>query len=439
MQLGRAILLALAIGLGACSDGVSPTEADRSPHVASSSCPLHTPLEWQDFIERISDDENWVKTCSDEISCVERVGDSSSRVQTDVVDVLDSCVDDWTVNPAIRACTENLRRYVPTWLQQHGASHGFRQDNRSYLAAQTAAGEPEGMMDPPAALVAALSDRQSIEDAARSNGWPFLTHDSCLGGVRTFVMIPDALDRFDQWLLVGLGEDDSVLSPSPVSFIAVQKMDARGQYLPTIRLHFRDYMASTADGPWKLSLPESLEGKCYSCHASGVRQLLTARGSITASTPVLGEPGYGEPVDPDFGMTRLASFNEQLALYGLNDWNGTIEPADHGPQLGGDLGCTTCHNGRMRGPLTVSTSEGTLRQKMVEQLSMRSPLHGQSVPDLEAMELLERETTGTSPLSTEEIAALERARAQHEADYEMLMAERFPAWRAWLLDVRCDR
>ena len=48
----------------------------------------------------------------------------------------------------------------------------------------------------------------------------------------------------------------------------------------------------------------------------------------------------------------------------------------------------------MRGVLTVSTSEGMLRQKVVDQLSMRSPAAGKKVPDEAAMALLEREKTG---------------------------------------------
>jgi hypothetical protein len=432
-------LAVIVTGLIAC-DGDSPlADVEHPAHIASAACPLKTPRDWQEFLERVSDDEHWVKTCSDERNCGETLGAFASSVQTQVLDVLDSCGEDWTINPAILACTENLRRYVPTWMQQHGNSYGFRQDNHSYFAAQTAADEPQGMMEPPAALVAALSDRQRIEQVARSNGWPFLIHDSCLGGVRAFVVIPDALDRFDQWMLVGLGADESVQSPATVSFVAVQKKDAQGRRLAKVRLHFRDYLATTANGPWRLTLPEALDGKCYSCHVSGVRQLLTARGSITESAPVFGEARYGQADDPEFGMTRLASLNDRLASYGLNDWDGAIEPADHGPQLGSALGCTTCHNGTTRGPLTASTSEGTLRLKMIKQLSMRSPLGGHSVPDLDAIALLERDATGNPPLSTEEAAALERARAEHESDYQSFMAERFPAWHAWLLSTRCDQ
>src|SRR5258706_11973573 len=39
----------------------------------------------------------------------------------------------------------------------------------------------------------------------------------------------------------------------------------------------------------------------------------------------------------------------------------------------------SCHNGVFRGVITVSTSEGMLKQKIVDQLSMRSLRDGKSV------------------------------------------------------------
>jgi hypothetical protein len=40
-------------------------------------------------------------------------------------------------------------------------------------------------------------------------------------------------------------------------------------------------------------------------------------------------------------------------------------------------------------------------------------------------------------LSEGERAELELARAEHVAYFEELEAERFPAWRAWVLETRC--
>jgi hypothetical protein len=258
--------------------------------------------------------------------------------------------------------------------------------------------------------------------------------------VRIFIAIDDVRDRFDRWMIVNLdAEAKRVVSPAIISFIAVQKRSAEGAPLSRVRLHFRDYWAVDTGNSWSLSLPDTLAGKCYACHASGMRLLLPTRSEITASAPVRGEEGFdGSDTSPDFAMTRLARFNERLLAYGAHDWNDTVRPADHGPPLGRDLGCTSCHDGSLRGALTVSTSEGTLAQKMVEQLSMRGTLGGVAVPDTAAMSLLERERKGAPPLSSDEKTALDRARSEHERDYAHIMAERFPSWKAWTLEQRCD-
>jgi hypothetical protein len=270
------------------------------------------------------------------------------------------------------------------------------------------------MMDPPAALIEALPERAAIEAVARDNGWAHATNLSCLGGTRTFVVVNDPGGRFDQWMLVGLDATLTHVDEQTVlSFIGVQKTDASGNALERVRLHFRDYLASAGeDGSYGLTLPENFGGKCYACHTSGMRELIAG-------------PATG-------------ALNERIRAYGLPDWNGTIDPADHGPRLGESLGCTECHNDEERGALTVTTSEGMLWQKVVEQLAMRSPHGGAKVPDERAMALLERQTTGDPPLTPDEAAELGRAHAEHIAVYESLVAERFPAWRDWILEVACE-
>jgi hypothetical protein len=431
---------ALAALLGACSDRAESDRAIR-PHVASPSCPLQTPSDWQSFLETTVEEETWVKTCSDSDNCVELVGSFAGRVQTDVLGLFERCDRDLADNPRIFECTERLRHFVPAWLEQHAShSYGFRQENRSYLEAQTSAGLPSGMMDPPAELLAALPDRAAFEATARRQGWPYLTHDSGLGGVRTFVAVSDPAGRYDQWLLVGLDESaEAVRNPSVMSFIGVQKKDVTGADLQRVRLHFRDYWLEKAEDTWQLELPELHDGKCYSCHVSGLRLLLPSRGNVMASEPVNGEAGYGDPrVSEDFGAARLSSMNERLLSYGLPDWNDTLEPADHGPALGQPLGCTTCHDGQTRGMLSVSTNEHLLQQKLLDELSMQSFGAGQSVPDEAAMQLLERERTGTPALAADELRELEHARARHLADYRAFMADRLPAWQAWVLERPCE-
>jgi hypothetical protein len=410
-----AVALAFVIGLAACGDlgGSDEGNAPR-PYVASASCPLKSPADWEAFLRATVEDENWVRTCSDLQNCDALVGPFREHLVSSVLPLFEQCSVDVAQNPAVDRCTARLRRYVPVWLGQHvDDSYGFRQDNATYLAAHTGADMPLGMMDPPRLLLDALPERATLEATARDNGWPYLTHESCLGGVRTFVSVTDPEGRFDQWMLVGLDATGNTFeNPAILSFIGVQKKDASGNDLERVRLHFRDYLVTVDGEDSTLELPEGFGGKCYACHGSGLRHLIPTAES--------------------------AALNERMLAYGTVDWNGSIEPADHGPRLGESLGCTECHNGEDRGVLTASTSEGMLWQKVVGQLSMRSPRDGQRVPDEVAMALLERETTGDPPLTPEEALALQEARAEHLADYEVLVAERFPAWRAWALDVPCE-
>jgi hypothetical protein len=432
-----AALALLVLPTSGCDEGQGSDDATKA-HVASETCPLKTPADWQRFLETTADDETWVETCASEVDCDALVGDFRTKVETDVLGLLAKCTEDVTVNPRIARCTSRLRRFIPAWLRQHTKStYGFKPENAEYLAGQTGPELPAGMMDPPPELLAALPLRAALEETARDNGWPYLTHDSAVGGVRTFVAVDDPEGRFEKWLLVGLNAETTVLDETVLSFIAVQRKDARGRDLPRIRLHFRDYLLSNVGGSWEVSLPLLHDAKCYACHTSGLRRLIPTHENVVVSAPVRGEVGYGEEVPADFGFARLASLNERLDAYGLPDWNGAIEPADHGPPLGASLGCPECHDGVTRGVITVTTDEETLRRKVVDELSMRAFADGRPIPDDRAIALLDREKTQNPPLSDEEGAELELARAAHQADYDTLLAERFADWRAWTLEESC--
>jgi hypothetical protein len=436
-RISRIALLVAA--LAGCGDGTS--DGRTWEHIASEACPLRTPAHWQAFLETTAANERFAETCSDDADCAERFGDVAARVRDEVLGTLELCSEDLARNPRIARCSERLRRFVPAWLSQHApGSYGFAPSNAAYFAAQERPDLPEGMTDPPAELLAALPERAAIEAAARENGWPYVTHDSGLGSVRTFMAVADASGRFDQWLLVTLDPSETfVPDPSVLSLIAVQKRDSARNPLPRVRLHFRDYLVARGEDTWQLSLPEEREAKCYACHGSGLRLLVPSAGNVLASAPVRGEPEYGAGNVPDgFAKRRLRELNERLLAYGPPDWNGALDPADHGPPLGESLGCTACHDGQTRGSLTVSTSELTVAQKMVEQLSMRSYRPGQAVPDENAMALLEREQSGDPPLSAEERRALDLARDEHLEDYQAFVAFRFPSLRAWLLEASCE-
>jgi hypothetical protein len=343
-------------------------------------------------------------------------------------------------NPVIGRCIDRLQRFGSAWLAQHDEhSYGFAVPTADYLAAQTADNMPPGMMVPPRALLDAWPSRRAIEATARDQGWPYLEHVSCLGGQRLFLNVTDPDRRFEQWLLFGFEPATDQLPPEAiVSFLAVQQRELDGTPLDKVRVHFRDYLLSAGgDTASELQLPEGSGGKCFACHVSGVRQLAPFAGGVLFSEPVLGEPGYGSPIDGAFGRQRLDEFQQRLASYGLPDWGEHLAQEDHGPWLGAELACTDCHDNQTRGALSVFTSEGTLYQKVLEQLSMRAHRAGQLVPDQAAMALVEREKTGAE-LSSDELRQLSESRAEHRADYDALVASRLPALERWLLERPCD-
>jgi len=401
--------------------------------VKASACPLHTAADWQAFLDEAASHQKWVETCEDS-TCD---ADYYAFVRDHIDRVLRSCAGILSTSPRLAACTANLRRFLPSWMHQHDAdSYGFNVPNKEYFREQETPDKPAGMMTPPPAIMAALPDRDRVEEAARRSGLKYLTHDSALGGYRTFVLISDPAGRWDQWMLLNLQKGQShITDDMPVSVLTVQKADAAGNPLPRVRVHFRDYFVSRrADGSFESVLSESANGKCYSCHANGVRQLIARRTPILEARPVAGEVDYaGRPIPanpPDFGYRRLMEFNKRLRSYGGADWAGQIVPENHGPALGKAQGCIGCHNGNSRGILTVSTSPAQLKQKMIDELSMP--------PEGDAVALLQRSQVHyPTALSQKEEEDLDHAFADHDRLASEFLESRYPALKAWLLATPC--
>jgi hypothetical protein len=422
------LLLVLVAGATVRSGQTDPVRP--APSASSAACLYQTADEWQRFLQRSADNEDWVKTCEDN-ACDEEYYE---YVKRNIQDVLDACAGYLAAHPALARCTDNLRRYTPAWMRQHDeTSYGFNVDNHTYLSAQEAVDKPAGMMRPPEAIVAALPYRDRVEQAARSNGLEYLTHDSALGGYRTFVFVPDPAGRFDQWMLLNLKNGEAEVSQNtPMSIIVVQKKDAAGRPLPRgMRLHFRDYTIEKDEGDeltYRLKLHESNNGKCYACHANGVRQLIPRRTPILESKPSRGEAS-DDAGNGDFAYQRLIEFNKRLRSYGSPDWDGTITPADHGPALGKAMGCVECHDGKTRGILNGSFSHDQLRRKLFSELSMS--------PDLNLVRLLERKQMKNPQLLPDEEAALQRAFDAHQKQTAEFEESRFPELRRWLLETPC--
>ena len=422
-----ALFVSLTAALTTCGGHGEPA----APVIGA--CPYHTAAEWQAFVDRWAADARWAKTC-EEGECDEAF---AGAVDRDVRQVFDQCADLLARTPGVAACTENLRRFTPRWLEQHSPdSYGFTLANHDYFAAQEAPGMPPGMMRPPPELVLAIPDVGRATAVARDHGWKYLVQDSCLGGARMFVTIPDPAGTFDQWMLLNLATgaagEPAVDVDRTMSFIAVQRKDAAGNALPRVRLHFRDYTIKAASsGGYRITLDETAATKCYACHPSGVRQILPRRTQSLAAAPVRGEPGFGVGVATEgFGAQRLGELNARLGAYGLPDWNGLIVVGDLGPALGKGLGCAGCHDGRSRGFLTMAVSESQLEIKVDHELAMP--------PDQALRELLERSEMRDPPLDAADEKRLKEARLRHRELDVRVHASRAPALREWLGATRCQ-
>jgi hypothetical protein len=216
-----------------------------------------------------------------------------------------------------------------------------------------------------------------------------------------------------------------------MSFIAVQKKDARGAARPRVRLHFRDYTLAQQPHGASMSLDPKGSTKCYACHGSGVRKLIPRRTSFLEARPVRGEAGFRDTsAPPGFAAQRLASLNERLTSYGLPDWNGLVAEGGLGPPLGEAQGCTSCHNGRIRAPLTVMTSDRQIAERVQYELAMP--------PDAHLVSLLERSETKDPPLTAAEQAQLDAAFDGHGRLLQSLVTARPATLSRWLRRTRCQ-
>lgn len=401
---------------------------------SARDCPLKTKADWQEFVQNAIDSPKWVETCEDN-PCDKRF---HKHVESKVASVLKACSAAIEADAGLKDCTARLRAFVPMWLRQHdSASYGFDIGNAAYFARQTGPDKPPGMMEIPQAIVDALPDQSRVQEAARTHGWRYLTHDSGLTGFRTFVYRPDPDGKFDQWMLLNLtgAQQKQASLFMPVSLLAVQKKTANGQPLERIKVHFRDFSMLPV-GPSRVSLitnPNG-DGKCFSCHVSGLRELIPRKTAITDARPVFGEAGFGEKAPPrarnEFGFLRLQEFNRIIRRYGPVDWDDKIQKENTGPILGQSQGCVTCHNNESRGALSVFTSNEQLYRKLAVELAMP--------PTTDLVRLLERKEMKNPVLRADEEAALENSLVHGETLYNQFMSSRLPELKKWISSRSCN-
>jgi hypothetical protein len=432
LSAGLVSLVLTAAAVATC--GGTPTAvAPAAPRAEEPACRVHTPAEWQAFLERYAGDPRWVKTCEDG-GC-----DATfwKTVNDEIEGTLTRCAGEIAASPAIAACTANLRAFAPTWLRQHASTgYGFAMDNQAYFAHEEGPDTPKGMMRPPPDLIAAIPDVAKIEALARDHGWKYVLQDSCLGGARIFLLVPDPGGAFDDWMLLNLsgepGKRMTVDVAKTMSFIGVQKKDAQGNPLPKVRLNFRDWLISAAPAGGYGVTPADSDTKCYACHASGTRQLISRRTPFLAAQPVRGEPGFGRDAAPDpaFAQRRLDELEARLRSYGLPDWNGTLDLPSFGPPIGEAQGCTECHDGSYRGVLSVMMSETQIEEKVHYELAMP--------PTKRLPALLERSEMKNPPLTPAEQKELDDAYAAHAKLAADVLGSRTETLRRWLLQTKCQ-
>lgn len=434
------VLIAVLMSLGcralAPGDKRNNSAGDAVQAPDASACGLGSPRQWQSFLEEHAEDPRWLDTCEDSTCDAAHFTTVKSTVQR----VLEKCQAQIAASAKISACTQNMRRFVPAWLRQHDSvSFGFALDNRSYFAAQEAADRPPGMMVPPAEIIAAIPSRAKIEEAARQKGWRYLTHDSAIDGVRTFIYKPEPgpLHRYDQWILVNYPDGgDKVATDQPVSVLTIQLRDISGNPLPRTRINFRDHTLKDLGGGNYAAEPAiDGNGKCFACHPSGARKLIERPGKVLAAKPVKGvDADYeetGTKVPGEFAATRLKEFNQILMSYGIPDWDGKIEPADFGPALGREQNCTSCHDGQVRGMLTVATSFAQTGVKIVDQLAMPPERDQKTVLDL----LEKSDLNAMSASDNEKFNDLDTAHKKVMAEY---VDARGATLKNWLLETPCE-
>ena len=412
---------------GACNGSVGGSGVDLTH---AGACPFRTAADWQAFLEKTAERPDWETTCDDD-GCNESTYQS---IKTNVDGVFSSCAGLLDDNPPLSACVDRMRRFTTAWLSQHDLdSYGFSTNNATYFAAATSNDAPDGMVDPPPALLGAMPRLDDVIAASESRGFPYVVQASCLGNERLYVLSKDPLGRFDQWTLMNIvsGTNGPPLVHGRVSLLAIQKETREGMALPALRVHFRDLLVQPSpSGSYTATSDSGDNAKCYSCHPSGARTLIGVRTPSLAARPVLGELGYGSNGGPDFPFTRLTQLNDRIKSYGLADWQGTIDVAAFGPALGTSEGCTACHDGVTRGPLTVATSRKQLAARTVTELAMP--------PAMGPTSLVERETMNDPALDPNEVTALAAARAHGSTLVMGLEAERQPALEAYLLETRCN-
>jgi hypothetical protein len=174
-----------------------------------------------------------------------------------------------------------------------------------------------------------------------------------------------------------------------IDMIIVQKVE-NGTPLARPKIHFRQFWRNEEGrapllrdqhkgDPEVAGYSDDLHtgDNCYSCHPNGMRELAPAPGTLRPTIATVTGDALAGLTGMDLAVRRIEQFNGIMKSYGAVDWNGALDPTEHGPPMGRSISCANCHNNLIPGPSTPTGSRGAINAstarygyKVSEDLSM---------------------------------------------------------------------
>lgn len=301
-----------------------------------------------------------------------------------------SCVE--KADPAKAACLERFAAFSWSSCTSSDRQMGFGVTDNAYFAEANVMFGGK-MMEIPKELQAAHlkeGNARAIEAEADKKGYKwleyttrFVTNRPHHSHNRLLIHVPG--EDFDQWIQFTRPPNGRNIKEPLIDFIAIQKRSEAGVELKKPRIWFKGFWTLGNKIVRRGIPPAAVLTRCYGCHASGLRELVPATGSVTSQ----------------LAKTTLADFNKQMRGYGVPEFAGNYDPETVGPSYGASSktnACMGCHNGEYKGLLSPGTLPRQIDYKMVHERTMppqqqmsnadrrelRDELQGEMLKDLKA-------------------------------------------------------
>lgn len=270
----------------------------------------------------------------------------------EVVAYLESCKND--IAPGKRlACLARLHQHSSRYLNGNyfRARHlGFELDDETYLRTR-----PRDAIALPADFADGIP-KEFIRETEKAPTGAFHYVSAMNGSHRLLFRRDD--DKYARFF-VAIKTDDKDADLRKAHDMGMIAIDKRTR---PPKIHFYEY--TYKDGSYTLN---PLMGNCVGCHTSGLLTITPHAGGVNEKEL--------KAVDAMNAGIR------ELMKNGV-DWDGTYRPDLAGPVLGEKQGCTSCHDGKDRPPITLFTNRTILQAKLFHLRGMP--------PSKEGKELAER-------------------------------------------------